>query len=781
MAIYYKIQTICDPEVGGTTKGQGPYKTNESVKIEAIPNEIWEFDYWNKDNETIIKANPCTVETRKDSTYVAKFKLAYDIQINIDTTKGTATYIPYEDYIRLEATPKDGYILDGWYIGDDLIDETLSFNYSPTMDTTFDCRFIKAVTITTAPEADVCGKTYGDGVYEIGAECIIQTEANPMWVFREWYNGISDNPYKFEATEDKQFVAGYDFRYSIELSYDSGLGIATYNVLEDKISLHANVFDDVYFVGWYANSNFISDELKAEYIPIQDTTIEARFEKIYSIDTQVVGNGAISYQRGANPNLVTFSVLSDDNNRFVKYEYYGTEYYGLTLEIKLTSDITITAYFEGVPENSIEVISNIINASVFISQTEGYEPFTTNLWARPYGSYYFVKWDDGNTDNPRAFKVDGRIKLEAIYNRLPEDNNIIQYRCYIKDQMSLTDPPKAFLRVDSFDIKVDLLTNANSKINVISTPTDVNNGDVLVLYDNTGKTIYQGVIKSMEDTTINCSQMQSFYKGNWIYHVSPKNTLEQEISVILKEYADGKMYGSSWVDPLVKQRLGGITIKYVGGTKSKLPTDLDKDDKENYSIKDMESWIYSLYESYGIVFDFEINFSGANYVTIKVPEYSSIKVGNNSHAITDMSPITTIEETNRLYIYSKEKKYRTTYVATTSDIVEKPSQTVNRFRITNTKIVFSDDDVNDLVTANLPNTMYNHKLTFSLILKNFVYEFEEFKLGMPLEVWVGEDYYSTVLTGYEINKKSNENASVVNFTCGLVRIALTKLLTMGKI
>ena len=145
------------------------------------------------------------------------------------------------------------------------------------------------------------------------------------------------------------------------------------------------------------------------------------------------------------------------------------------------------------------------------------------------------------------------------------------------------------------------------------------------------------------------------------------------------------------------------------------------------------------------------------------------------------SPITTTEETNKLVIFSSDKTYRTTYIATTNGVVETPSTNVNRFNVTNTAIVFSDDAVSDIVSANLPTTMYNHKLTFDLLINNFIYTFGEFKLGGSLDVWHGEDYYNTVLTGYEIRKELNQNITDVYFICGKVRTALTKKLTMGVV
>lgn len=242
------------------------------------------------------------------------------------------------------------------------------------------------------------------------------------------------------------------------------------------------------------------------------------------------------------------------------------------------------------------------------------------------------------------------------------------------------------------------------------------------------------------------------------------------------------MRGSTYIDSLVAQRLGGITIDYTGTTAVNLPSTYEENsDSDEYETIDFEEFIYSLYQKYGIVFDFEINIAGTNYVHIKTPNYTKMKVGNNMFAISNMTPITEVEETNRLIIYGSDKTYRTTYVATKNGIVEQPSTTANRFNITNTEIVFSDDPVEDLVAANLPQTMYNHKLEFTLLVKNFIYEFGDFNLGGELDIYYGDEYYNSVLTGYEMQKASNKNVTEVDFVCGIVRTKLTQLLSLGKI
>ena len=642
---------------------------------------------------------------------------------------------------------------------------------------------IWSVNLSVSPSGS--GTVNGSGTKIDGSTVSISATANTGYVFAGWYNGSTlvstANPYTFTISNNVSLTAKFVVPVSITLNYDSSLGSASYSWAGNSIVLNATPNASAQFKGWYINSVLISTSNPYTYTPTGNTTIECRFEPIYTITDSVVGNGAMSYTRGTDKNDVTVTSIPDANWHFLKYVVNGTDYTTTPLSIHLTQNSTITAVFVEDDKFHLTITTSFPYGSVYISANDVYTGTVVTLWARPFPDYYFVEWSDGDTTNPRSVTVTADVTLVAKYQRVGESNGIYQYRCYVKDQMSLTDPPKAFMPVDTFTVKTDLLTNANSTITVFDMADNINNGDVLVLYDPKGQTLYQGVIKSIEGYKITCSQMQSYYKGLWIYNVDPQTTLEEEVANLLQDYADGKIYGSTYVDPLVAQRLGGITIDFTGSTAVSLPTDLDDNGNEKYTQKDMEKWIYELYEKYGIVFDFEINFSGTNYVHIKMPSYSSVVVGNNMFAIKNMSPITTIEETNRLIIYAQDKTYRTTYVATKTGISEEPSTTASRFDITNTKVVFSDDDVADLIASNLPESMYNHKLTFTLLIKNFIYQFGDFNLGGELEVWHGEDYYDTVLTGYEIKKVSNQNITQVDFVCGKVRTALTKLLTRGDV
>lgn len=251
-------------------------------------------------------------------------------------------------------------------------------------------------------------------------------------------------------------------------------------------------------------------------------------------------------------------------------------------------------------------------------------------------------------------------------------------------------------------------------------------------------------------------------------------SLEQTFADKFKEYIAGKIRDSSYVDPLVKQRLGCFDVSVCSNTNGSF---LSQDD--NYTI-DMEQMIYDLYNQYQIMVDVKIPYEGTPSVIIgksQIGEY--LKVADNNNTIVDISPVTEIEETNRLIIYDSDGIYRTSY-ATKSDgtRVKEPSEISSRFGVVNTQIVYSDDPIEDLLAANLPEEIYNHKLTFTLRLIDKLYYYDDFTLGMPIKVWKDIEYYRTVLTGREFSKETNKPVTLINYTCGNVRTSLTKKLSL---
>lgn len=360
---------------------------------------------------------------------------------------------------------------------------------------------------------------------------------------------------------------------------------------------------------------------------------------------------------------------------------------------------------------------------------------------------------------------------------------------YIKDCNNISNRPKSVVRVSTngtSTIKIDLLSSAKSSFSVLSIPSNINNGDIFSIYDRKGKEWYTGKITSYGDGKITCTQSQSILSGIWKCENFPSQTLEEELKQIVDKLISGRV--GDYTDEFIKNKYKSINVVTSSMTSGQLPT------FEDEKTIDFEKFIYQMYSEYGIMFKIHIPYEGDCLIEIIKPDYNSLLISDNAQAISSISPTLEIEQYNKLVIFFKSKKdgktgevtppsYRATYVVSadsTPRIIRLDQESVlNRFVETNTKIVFSDDDLDTIVNANLSVDMYNHKLTFDMLLDNKLYDWEDIKLGQPLEVWNGTDYYKTLLTGYEIQLPVDSEPVSVKFVCGKVRTALTDKLKMG--
>lgn len=346
------------------------------------------------------------------------------------------------------------------------------------------------------------------------------------------------------------------------------------------------------------------------------------------------------------------------------------------------------------------------------------------------------------------------------------------FRAYIKDKLDITASPKAFVDVVSFTIRRDLLTSVNSSFYLIEVTSNINEGDLFVLYDDKGKVYYQGIICAINTGEIQCNQIQAFYKGLWIYDTYPTSSLEGEIAHILSDYSQGYLKGCSWQDTLIAQEKSPITITTSSSTSQQL--------ESGEETKDFEKFIYELYDKYNIVFDFNIPYSNAGSVDIRKASSSIVKIGNNTDSIVEISPTTEIEEINKLVVFAKDGTYRTTFVYTTTNgIVEEPNTIAGRFGIVNTKVVKSDDDINIIKDANISSSMFNHQVNFTMLLDNKLYNFWDWELGQQMQIYQNGKYFESVFTGYELSCAENQEPREVQITCGKVRTKLTSLLKLG--
>jgi len=327
---------------------------------------------------------------------------------------------PLGDTVTIEAFPNTGYTFLYW--NDSITDNPLDVII--TQDSTFTAYFgLVNYTITTSVEPEGTGDVTGGGTYPYGDT--IQLEAQPFlgYEFINWNDGIVDNPRTVIVTEDQTFTAQFGIRQHVvntEVTpYEGGivLGGGTYDygdtvllVAQNNTGYEFKMWDDLVF----DNPRQIQVE--------SDTTFTAVFAPLqYTITTSwdpveggtVEGGGMYSYGE-----TVALTARPANDYAFLCWDD------GITTNpryITVTQDASYKAIFryDGTTEYVVKVIPS--DPSMGSVTGEGQYPAgsTIEISAIPFEHAQFVRWDDGNTDNPRTLVVNSDMILTAIFELRP--------------------------------------------------------------------------------------------------------------------------------------------------------------------------------------------------------------------------------------------------------------------------------------------------------------------------------------------------------------------------
>lgn len=334
------------------------------------------------------------------------------------------------------------------------------------------------------------------------------------------------------------------------------------------------------------------------------------------------------------------------------------------------------------------------------------------------------------------------------------------FRGFIKPINALAGYPfgSPDLRITDMTIRRDILTKASSSFTILDIPDEAEVGNVFGCYDETGKTVYVGIISNIEDKTIQTDQIISIFNDNWKYRDPNVRTIEGKIADIISGFASDS-------DTLLATIFSQFTVTTLTSTTLDLPTQ-----SSNYVTNFMD-FLFKAYESYHILVDIDVKYSNtAPTIKIGVPSGDTHLLSDNNNVLRDFNVITETYETNKLLLYSNDGTYRGTWYGTPNGITTNPN--ADRLPKIRTNIVFSNDDYNTIVRDNLSDEMYNHKIEMNLVLDNKLYDFDEFKLGGSFTIVYNNKTYDSILTGYELKVNANGKSDIVKLVFGIVRVSL---------
>ena len=347
-----------------------------------------------------------------DFTNIQEPLAEYSIEVNVNDATGGTAKVDRNSACgnQISATPNFGYHFVQWSDGATDNPRTLVL----TQDTILTAEFaINQYTISIASSHKERGTTAGDTVVDYLEYVTISATANYGYHFTQWNDKNTSNPRQVQVTEDKTYTAYFDKNtYYITKNYDSNQGYingSSSGEYLDNITLTAEANYGYHFVQW---SDGVTDNPRS-LILTQDTTFTAEFApNQYTVTTL-----ASHSERGTTQGDTTVNYLNSITiTAAANYGYHFTQWNDGNTEnprsLVLTQDTTLTAEFA-------------INTYTLTTKSNGNGNVTGNgtykhgenviISATADIGYHFVRWNDGNTDNPRTLELTQDTILTAEF------------------------------------------------------------------------------------------------------------------------------------------------------------------------------------------------------------------------------------------------------------------------------------------------------------------------------------------------------------------------------
>lgn len=312
-------------------------------------------------------------------------------------------------------------------------------------------------------------------------------------------------------------------------------------------------------------------------------------------------------------------------------------------------------------------------------------------------------------------------------------------RCYFKKRRGISDNSVGQSIVISYRIKDDLLTKPLSDFTLDQIPSEVEIGDVMVVYEDNGNMLFQGVINSLDEdnSSISCGNLYSLFDDKWYWNIPTENSIEETIQTIL-------------TDDFVNNADSYMRETFDFSISCTTSTSGTMEEKDVGSVVNFQDFLISVYNLYDIMLQFTIYFGAAQpeIAIIKPSKTPRTKISNNVHQVIEITARSRSASENKLIIYASDKTtYRGSYFVN-GEFLTTNDEADDRLSLIKTKYVFSDDNLSDIAHANLSTEIYNHELQV-IMTDGFVYDTKTIRLGNYYDVYYKGQVFKSVLTGIE--------------------------------
>ena len=344
---------------------------------------------------------------------------AITITLNAGTGgKVTQTYVnpttSAATQLQVVATPNEHYHFGSWSdSGAQTHNVGLTANVSLTASFAIDQH-----QITVATNSSTMGTVSGGGTYDWNSKQTITATPKEHYHFVQWNDGVKTASRQITVTGNATYTATFAIdQHTITVQVASGQGSmgtvsggGTFDYNSTK-TITATPKEHYHFVQWNDGDTNASRTITVT----ENKTYTATFApNPYTITVNVASgqsamgtvSGGDTYDYGTQQ---TIKATANEHYHFVQWNDGNTD---ATRTITVTGDKTYTATF-AINQYTIK-FSPTDRGTMDGAGRYDYNS-TVEISATPFPHLHFVKWDDGNTDNPRTITVTGDETYAAVF------------------------------------------------------------------------------------------------------------------------------------------------------------------------------------------------------------------------------------------------------------------------------------------------------------------------------------------------------------------------------
>ncbi|MBQ4377211.1 MAG: C10 family peptidase [Bacteroidales bacterium] len=315
--------------------------------------------------------------------------------------------------VTVRATANTGYRFLSWQDGNTDNPRVIYMDSNTTLTASFSTDSLNVVVI---PQDSIRGHAWGTGRYAYRSYASLRATPAHGYHFSQWNDGDTNNPRGVRITSDITYTAYFVANtYTVNvMSNDPSQGAVRgsgFYLYGTNIQISATPAQGYTFFRWSDGNNENPRRLTVD--DNIDLTAEFALDgfRIYVMSSNesegsVTGEGVYM-----NMTTATITATADTGYHFVRWSDGNTS---TTRNITVTSDSTFIAYF-AIDVYTVKVLTdNAAQGSVRGSGAYEYSKPVT-ITAVPAPGYHFVRWQDGDTTNPRTFMAEESLNFTAFF------------------------------------------------------------------------------------------------------------------------------------------------------------------------------------------------------------------------------------------------------------------------------------------------------------------------------------------------------------------------------